>query len=119
MINKTPRRERIKRRHFRIRKKVIGTHQRPRLSLFKSNKHFYAQLIDDIKSHTILSCSTLVIKELKKTWNLEAAKKIGELIARRALEKGIKKVVLDRGGSKYHGKVLVFSEAAKQGGLEF
>lgn len=122
MIKKTPRKERVRRRHQRIRKVILGTKEKPRLCVYKSNKHFYAQIIDDIKACTILACSTLdseLKKELKKTWNVEAARKIGETIAKGALEKGVKRVVLDRGGGMYHGKVLAFSDAARQAGLEF
>ena len=122
MITKTTKKERTRKRHYRIRNKVVGTQGKPRLSIYKSNKHIYAQIIDDVKSHTLLSCSTLLPslkKELKNTWTKEAAKKIGELIAKEALQKGIKKVVFDRGGNRYHGKVLAFSEGARSSGLEF
>ncbi|MBI2995951.1 MAG: 50S ribosomal protein L18 [Candidatus Melainabacteria bacterium] len=122
MINKTSKKERNKKRHFRLRKKIIGTQERPRLSIFKSNKHIYAQIIDDINARTLLSYSTLhpeVKKELKTTWTKEAAKLIGEKIAKSADNAGIKNVVFDRGGSKYHGKILAFAEAARNEGLEF
>lgn len=122
MIIKSTRKERKRKRHFRIRTKVVGTHERPRLSLYKSNKHIYAQIIDDEKAHTLLSCSTLhkdLKNELKATWTLDSAKRTGEIIAKRALEKGIKFVVFDRGGNKYHGKVQAFAEGARTGGLKF
>lgn len=122
MIKKTPRKERVRRRHQRIRKVILGTTEKPRLCVYRSNRHFYAQIVDDIKACTVLACSTLdssLKKELVKTWDIEAAKKVGESIARRALEKGIKRIVLDRGGSMYHGKVLAFSDAARKAGLEF
>ncbi|MBI3590472.1 MAG: 50S ribosomal protein L18 [Candidatus Melainabacteria bacterium] len=122
MIIKTSKKERARKRHNRIRKKISGTKEMPRLSLYKSNKHIYAQLIDDVQSSTLAYCSTLqplLKKELKATWSKEAAKKIGELIAKDALSKGIKKVVFDRGGNRYHGKVLAFAEGARASGLEF
>ncbi|KDE49716.1 50S ribosomal protein L18 [Geobacillus sp. CAMR12739] len=100
--------------------KIFGTAERPRLSVFRSNKHIYAQIIDDTKSSTIVSASTLD-KEfgLDSTNNIEAAKKVGELVAKRALEKGIKKVVFDRGGYLYHGRVKALADAAREAGLEF
>ena len=122
MITKTSKKERTRKRHFRIRTKVSGTKEKPRLVIYKSNKHLYAQLIDDIEAQTMLSSSTLqpdLKKELKKTWTKESAKKIGEMIAKNALTKGIKKVVFDRGGNRYHGKIIAFAEGARAGGLEF
>lgn len=108
------------RRVFRVRKKVFGTPERPRLCVFRSNKHFYAQIIDDTKGYTICSASTLELKDkIKKTWSQEAAKEVGKLIAQKALEKGIKKVVFDRRFYKYHGKVKACAEGAREGGLEF
>ena len=122
MITKTSKKERTRKRHFRIRTKVVGTKEKPRLVIYKSNKHLYAQLIDDTEACTLLASSTLqstLKKELKKTWTKESAKKIGEMIAKNALDKGIKKVVFDRGGNRYHGKVIAFAEGARAGGLEF
>lgn len=122
MIIKTAKKERTKKRHIRIRNRIVGTQDRPRLSIYKSNKHIYAQIIDDIKAHTILSCSTLtpsLKKDIKTTWTKESAKKIGEIVAKTALEKGIKKVVFDRGGNRYHGKIVAFAEGARAGGLSF
>ena len=122
MITKTSKKERTRKRHFRIRTKVSGTKEKPRLVIYKSNKHLYAQLIDDIEAQTMLSSSTLqpdLKKELKKTWTKESAKKVGEMIAKNALTKGIKKVVFDRGGNRYHGKIMAFAEGARAGGLEF
>lgn len=122
MINKVLKRERTRKRHLRIRKKIQGTKELPRLSFYKSNKHIYAQLIDDIQARTLLFCSTIqpaLRKELKSPWTRGAAKKIGEEIAKNALSKGIKKVVFDRGGNRYHGKVLAFADGARGGGLEF
>ncbi|WP_096225955.1 50S ribosomal protein L18 [Geobacillus sp. FJAT-46040] len=120
MITKVDRNAVRKKRHARIRKKIFGTAERPRLSVFRSNKHIYAQIIDDTKSATIVSASTLD-KEfgLDSTNNIEAAKKVGELVAKRALEKGIKKVVFDRGGYLYHGRVKALADAAREAGLEF
>lgn len=122
MINKTPKKERVRKRHRRIRNKVFGTKERPRLSIYKSNKHVYAQLIDDTLAHTLLFCSTNqpnIRKGLGKTWTREAAKKLGETVAKEALDKGIKKVVFDRGGNRYHGKVLAIAEGVRACGLEF
>ena len=123
MIIKTNKKEATRKRHLRIRKKILGTKECPRLSLYKSNKHIYVQLIDDIESKTLLSCSTLqpsLKSQLKKTtWTKEAAKVIGEVFAKNALDKGIKGVVFDRGGNRYHGKVTAFAEAARATGLKF
>lgn len=109
-------------RHARVRKKVSGTPERPRLNVFKSNMNVYAQLIDDVAGNTIVSASTLD-KELKgtleNTGNVEAAKAVGTLVAKRALEKGINTVVFDRSGYIYHGKVKALAEAAREAGLEF
>lgn len=109
-------------RHKRLRKKIKGTAERPRLCVFKSLNHIYAQIIDDDAGHTLVSASTLS-PELKGKYkhggNIEAAKLVGQLIARKALEKGIKKVVFDRGGHKYHGAVKALADAARAEGLEF
>jgi len=101
---------------------VFGTPERPRLCVFRSNKHIYAQIIDDTIGHTLVSASTLdpeLREKLQKTWNVEAAKEVGLLIGKRALEKGIKKVVFDRGGYKYHGRVKALADGAREAGLEF
>lgn len=122
MIKKESKNERRLRRHKRVRKKVFGTPERPRLCVFRSNKHIYAQIIDDTIGHTLVSASTLdpeLREKLQKTWNKEAAREVGKLIAKRALEKGIKKVVFDRGGYKYHGRVKELAEGAREGGLVF
>lgn len=122
MIIKHSRKERVQKRHFRIRKKVSGTKELPRLSFYRSNKHVYAQLIDDVNGSTILSCSTLqpvLKKEIKSTWTRDAAKKIGEILAKDALSKGYKKVIFDRGGNIFHGKVTAFADGARSAGLEF
>ena len=112
------------RRHERIRKKVAGTTERPRLSVYRSLSHMYAQIIDDFKGSTIAAASSLD-KELKGKdkksgkGNISAAKQVGELIAKKALKKGIKKVVFDRGGYLYHGRVKALADAARENGLEF
>jgi large subunit ribosomal protein L18 len=113
--------KRIK-RHLRIRKKVKGTPEKPRLAVFKSEKHIYAQIIDDTKGHTLVSASTLdkeLRQKLSKTYNIEAAKEVGKLIAQRALSLGIKTVVFDRGGFKYHGRIKALADAAREAGLKF
>jgi len=120
MITKIDRNAVRKRRHARVRKKIFGTAERPRLNVFRSNKHIYAQIIDDMKAVTLVSASTLDKEfDLESTGNIEAAKKVGELVAKRALAKGIKKVVFDRGGYLYHGRVKALADAAREAGLEF
>jgi len=108
------------RRHKRVRKLISGTAERPRLNVFRSLKHIYAQIIDDTKGVTLVSASTLD-KELKESYggNKEAAKAVGKLIAQRAIDAGIKAVVFDRGGYIYHGRVQELAEGAREGGLEF
>lgn len=120
MIGKTPRsliRERI---HTKIRKRLRGTTERPRLAVFRSIKHIYAQVIDDSTGSTIVSASSHE-KELAATagGNLEGAKAIGKLVADRAIAKGVKAVVYDRGGYIYHGRVKALADAAREAGLEF
>lgn len=111
-----------KKRQFRIRKKVSGTAERPRLNVFKSNRYFYAQIIDDTTGNTLVAASSLE-KELKGVCqarcNAETAKKVGELIAERAKKNGLTSVVFDRGGYIYHGKVKAFADAAREAGLKF
>ena len=111
-----------KKRHNRVRKKVSGTTEKPRLNVFRSLKHIYVQVIDDNTGVTIVSAST-ADKELKpgvKTGsNIEAAKTVGAAIAKRATGKGVKKVIFDRGGYIYHGRVKALADAAREGGLEF
>jgi large subunit ribosomal protein L18 len=122
MIIKRSRKELRKVRHLRIRKKIYGTPERPRLAVFKSLRYIYVQIIDDTKGHTLVSASSLekeLRSQLKSTKNMEAAKLVGEVIAKRALEKGIKKVVFDRGGFLYHGKVKALADSARAAGLEF
>ncbi|WP_044895208.1 50S ribosomal protein L18 [Bacillus alveayuensis] len=120
MITKLDKNAVRKKRHARVRRKVFGTAERPRLNVFRSNKHIYAQVIDDVKAVTLVSASTLDKEfDLESTGNVEAAKKVGELVAKRALEKGIKSVVFDRGGYLYHGRVKALADAAREAGLEF
>lgn len=111
-----------KRRHLRIRKKVFGTPEKPRLCVFRSLKHIYVQIIDDLKGNTIASASTLD-KELRhlsgNKSNINFAKKVGELIAERALKAGITKVVFDRAGYKYHGCIKALADSAREKGLQF
>lgn len=122
MITKPDKNKERKVRHLRIRKKISGTPERPRLNVYRSNQHIYAQLIDDTKGVTLVSASTLdaELKDvIENGGNVEAAEKVGALIAKRALEKGIKEVVFDRGGYPYHGRVKALAEAARQEGLQF
>ncbi|RZC89104.1 hypothetical protein C5167_030794 [Papaver somniferum] len=118
------RREDRQARHVRIRKKVEGTPERPRLSVFRSNKHLYAQVIDDSKMHTLASASTMqkaISEQLDFTAGptIEVAKKVGEIIAKSCLEKGIVKVAFDRGGYPYHGRIEALADAAREHGLQF
>lgn len=122
MINKGYKNKTRKKRHLRVRKNITGTILRPRLNVFRSAKHIYAQLIDDVNGATLISASTSD-KELKEKVdngsNVEAAKLVGELVAKRALEKGIENVVFDRGGYLYHGRVKALAESAREAGLQF
>ena len=109
-------------RHRRVRYKVTGTAERPRLNVSRTDLHIYAQLIDDTKGHTLASASTLdkTLREtLKSGGNIEAAKAVGKMIAERGKDAGIAKVVFDRGGYKYHGRVQTLADSAREGGLEF
>ena len=122
MVNKKIRSLVRAEKHRRIRHTLSGTPERPRLSVFRSNKHIYAQIIDDVAQNTLVSASTLdkdVKSSLEKTNNIEAAKKLGSVIAEKAKAKGISAVVLDRGGLIYAGKIQAFSDAAREGGLQF
>jgi large subunit ribosomal protein L18 len=122
MINKPSKSEQRERRHFRVRKKVYGTAERPRLNIYRSEKHIYAQIINDDLGKTLASASS-VDKELKGVItcgsNKEAAKAVGTLIAKKAIENGLKCVVFDRGGFIYHGRVKELAEAAREAGLDF
>ncbi|HOB09150.1 MAG: 50S ribosomal protein L18 [Limnochordia bacterium] len=119
---KLTRREARERRHLRMRKKVFGTPERPRLSVYRSLNHMYAQIIDDTEGRTLVAASSIepeLRNKLTSTKNKEAAKEVGLLIAKRALEKGITKVVYDRGGNIYHGRIAALADGAREGGLEF
>ena len=110
-------------RHKRLRKRISGTPERPRLSVYRSEKHIYAQIIDDTKGVTLVAVST-VEEELRdklnqKTWNVQAAKEVGKIIAERATAKGIKEIVFDRGGYKYHGRIKALADSARESGLKF
>ena len=122
MVSKNSRTEVRVKKHNRMRNHLAGTAQRPRLAVFRSNNHMYAQIIDDTVGNTLVSASTLdndVKAELEKTNNLDAAAKLGTVIAKKALDKGISTVVFDRGGFIYAGKVKALAEAAREAGLEF
>lgn len=119
MIKKKSRAESREIRHVRVREKIVGTPERPRLAVFRSNKGIYAQIIDDTNGRT-LACASTLDKEVKtKASNIEAAKEVGALVAARATKANIKNVVFDRGGYIYHGKVKALAEAAREAGLEF
>ena len=119
MMIKIIRKEERIRRHKRVRTKISGTTECPRLAIFRSNSNIYAQIIDDTKGATIVAASTLDKEVKNKKANKEAAKEVGTLIAKRAIEKNIKTVVYDRGGYIYHGVVKELAEAAREAGLEF
>ena len=122
MVSKKSRSEVRVNKHRRLRNRFSGTAERPRLAVFRSNNHMYAQIIDDTVGKTLVSASTLqkeVKAELEKTNNVDAAAYLGTVIAKRAIEKGIKEVVFDRGGFIYHGKVQALADAAREAGLEF
>ncbi|MCI8565659.1 MAG: 50S ribosomal protein L18 [Lachnospiraceae bacterium] len=122
MVSKESKVEVRRNKHRRIRNRFSGTPDRPRLAVYRSNNHMYAQIIDDTVGNTLVSASTLqkeVKAELEKTNNVDAAAYLGTVIAKRALEKGITTVVFDRGGFIYQGKVQALAEAAREAGLEF
>lgn len=119
MVKKTDRKMERTRRHIRVRNKISGTAERPRLCIYRSNTSLYAQIIDDVAGVTLVSASTLDKTVKTKHSNVEAAKEVGTLIAKRAAEKNIKSVVFDRSGYIYHGVVKEFAEAAREAGLEF
>lgn len=120
MISKPNRKENTRKRHYRLRRHLSGTTERPRLAVHRSGKHIYAQIIDDIKAVTLVSAST-VEKELRNSSgaNQEAARKVGTLLAQRAQEAGLKQVVFDRGGFLYHGRIAALADAAREAGLDF
>lgn len=122
MIRKPSRAESRKKRHLRIRNKISGTAQKPRLTVFRSNNHIYAQIIDDTVGNTLVAASTMepaIKSKLSKTSDVEAAKVVGTEVANKALQKGINKVVFDRSGYIYQGKVKALAEAAREAGLQF
>ena len=122
MVSKKSRTVVREQKHRRLRNRFSGTAERPRLAVFRSNNHMYAQIIDDTVGKTLVSASTLdkeVKAELEKTDDVDAAAYVGKVIAERALEKGIKTVIYDRGGFVYHGKVQALADAAREAGLEF
>ena len=122
MVSKKSRTEVRLKKHRRIRNRFSGTAERPRLAVFRSNNHMYAQIIDDTVGNTLVAASTLdkdVKAQLEKTNDVDAAACVGTMIAKKAQEKGIKEVVFDRGGFVYHGKIKALADAAREAGLEF
>ena len=119
MVNKPDSNKARLKRHARVRAKISGTAECPRLDVFRSNSNIYAQLIDDVKGVTLAAASTVEKDFEGATGNKEAARKVGQLIAKRALDKGIECCVFDRGGYIYHGRVLELAEGAREGGLKF
>jgi large subunit ribosomal protein L18 len=117
---KMTRKQSTRRRHARVRRDVVGTTDRPRLAVYRSNQHIYAQVIDDTRHHTLAAASTLEA-DLKKEpgKNCDASVAVGKLLAERAVAQGIKQVVFDRGGNLYHGRVKALADAAREGGLDF
>ncbi|MDD4600537.1 50S ribosomal protein L18 [bioreactor metagenome] len=122
MLRKDNKNAARQKRHYRMRRKVVGTAERPRLNVFRSLSNIYAQIIDDVTGTTLVAANTMD-KEIRETvkygGNIEAAKVVGEAVAKRALAKGIKQVVFDRGGYIYHGRVAQLAQAAREAGLEF
>jgi large subunit ribosomal protein L18 len=119
---KTTRKEAMQSRHRRVRRKVSGTSERPRLAVFRSNQHIYAQLIDDVAQATLAAASTVeaeLKEKIESGSTCDASTEVGKLIAQRALSKGISMVVFDRGGNLYHGRVQALADAARSAGLEF
>ena len=122
MVSKKSRSEVRVNKHRKLRNRFSGTAERPRLAVFRSNNHMYAQIIDDTVGNTLVAASTLekeIKAELEKTNNVDAAAYLGTVIAKRAIEKGIKEVVFDRGGFIYQGKIAALADAAREAGLEF
>ncbi len=122
MITKESRSKVRVKKHMKMRRKLQGTAVRPRLAVFRSEKHIYAQIIDDVKGNTLVAASTAekeVAANLEATSNIEAAKAVGEAVAKKALAKGINEVVFDRGGFLYHGRVKALADAAREAGLQF
>ena len=122
MVSKQSRSEIRRKKHYRLRNRFAGTAERPRLAVFRSNNHMYAQIFDDSVGHTLVSASTLekeIKAELENTDTVDAAAYIGTVVAKRAIEKGIKEVVFDRGGFIYQGKIQALADAAREAGLVF
>lgn len=122
MIKKEPKNYTRKRRHKRVRQKIEGTAECPRLNVYRSLQHIYAQIIDDDEGNTLVSASSLdpeVKKEIARGSNQEAAQKVGEIIGKRAKDQSIERVVFDRGGYPYHGRIKALAEAVRQEGIEF
>ncbi len=121
-MTKVSRTESTRSRHRRVRRKVMGTTDRPRLAIFRSNQHIYAQVVDDTQQVTLAAASTLesgLRSQLSSGATCSASAQVGQLVAQRSLEKGIEQVVFDRGGNLYHGRVKALAEAAREAGLEF
>lgn len=118
MISKRSRKKQTVVRHARIRRNLAGTTERPRLAVYRSGRHTYAQVIDDVVGKTLVSASSLELK-LGNGANVDAARTVGKTIAERAKEKGIEAVVYDRGGNLYHGRIAALAEAAREAGLDF
>ena len=122
MVNKKSRQEVRVKKHMRIRNRISGTAERPRLAVYRSNNHMYAQIIDDVAGSTLVAACTLekeVKEQLEKTNNVDAAAYLRTVIGKRAMEKGIDTVVFDRGGYLYHGKIAALADAAREAGLKF
>ena len=122
MVSKKSKAALREKKHMRLRNRLSGTAERPRLAVFRSNNHMYAQIIDDTVGNTLVAASTLekeIKAELKKTNDVDAAAYVGKIVAKRAMEKGITEVVFDRGGFLYHGKIAALAEAAREAGLVF
>jgi len=122
MIKQVNKKEATQKRHRRLRTKLTGTTESPRLAVYRSTKHIYAQIIDDVKGVTIVSASSIdkdLRKDLAHGGNIESAKAVGEAIAKKALKAGVKDVVFDRGGFLYHGRVAALADAAREAGLNF
>ena len=122
MIRKYSRKAARQKRHYRLRRYLSGTAERPRLAVFRSGKHIYAQVIDDVKGHTLAASSTMeqaIAGGMKSTSNIDAAKTVGTDIAKKAKDKGVSTVVFDRGGFLFHGRVKALADAAREAGLEF
>ncbi|MCI7789843.1 MAG: 50S ribosomal protein L18 [Lachnospiraceae bacterium] len=122
MVSKKSKAALREKKHMRLRNRLSGTAERPRLAVFRSNNHMYAQIIDDTVGNTLVSASTLekeIKAELEKTNDVDAAAYVGKIVAKRAMDKGITEVVFDRGGFLYHGKIKALAEAAREAGLVF